>query len=68
MLILPAQFRPTHTHVDKDNGDAVPYEMLDYPRMKLPDGSWVSGVLYRNSDNLLCTRTLENFSQRFIPL
>lgn len=62
-------FHPTHVHTS----DGVEYEVLDYPRVKCFDEysdihSWKNGVLYRNKENLLCVRTLENFNERFTKL
>lgn len=58
---LVSSFKATHIHLD--GGE---YEVLDYPRVKFL--LWENGVLYRNKDNLLCVRTLENFNERFKPL
>lgn len=65
---LVATFQPTHVHAE--GGE---YEVLDFPRVKCfaMDRTfpvWHNGVLYRNKDNLLCVRTLEDFNDRFKPL
>lgn len=52
-------FTATHTHNEGNE-----YEVLDYPRVKI-EGKWHNGVLYRNAENVLCVRTLDNFNARF---
>lgn len=67
---LVSHFQATHRH----ERDAVEYEVLEYLRVKcIAENAcgvpiWQNGVLYRNADNLLCVRTLENFNERFTKL
>lgn len=64
MSLKLTTFNATHMHADGGL-----YEVLDFPRLKHPTtGQWVSGVLYRNGEDILCIRTLENFEQRFKEL
>lgn len=64
---LISHFSATHQHADGGL-----YEVLDFPRVKLThgpyEGTWVSGVLYRDINHVLCVRTLENFNERFTKL
>lgn len=62
MTIELGKFRATHIHNEGDK-----YEVLDYPRVKI-EGHWFNGVLYRNSNNVLCVRTKDNFDARFSRL
>lgn len=60
-MIILKEFFPSHIHLETSN----PYELLDQPRLKLPNGTWVNGVLYRNDKNVLCVRSLESFNEKF---
>lgn len=65
---LVSHFVPTHRHAE--GGEYEMLECLQVHCNEAYEGSptWQDGVLYRNADNKLCVRTVEDFNERFTKL